>query len=480
MLTLINTNRMTPPIAPIGLDYLAGALGQAGIEVDIIDLALTGKTQEALEAYFAHHEPELVGLSFRNTDDCFWPSGQWFVPELDATVRTLQRLTDAPIVIGGVGFSIFAEQILNRTGVDFGIRGDGEHPLLSLLEQLRGRRFFDQIEGLIWRDNGHVRTNRSTWSGPLSLATVRNAVDNSTYFRRGGQVGLETKRGCNRNCIYCPEPFVKGTAARLRNPAEVADEVESLLGQGIDVLHLCDSEFNIPASHAADVCAEFIRRGLGRRVRWYTYMAVVPFEESLAAAMRKAGCVGIDFTADSADPAMLKTYRQQHRREDIASAVRRCRENGIAVMLDLMIGGPGETTQSLAESINFFKRLDADCLGAALGVRIYPHTAMAKVVLAEGTLQTDPSIRRKYKGPVDLFQPTFYLSHALGEKPAQLVRDLIGGDERFFEPTDEIASTTAPAQSRDHNYSDNSRLVKAIAAGARGAYWDILRQLRNF
>jgi radical SAM superfamily enzyme YgiQ (UPF0313 family) len=464
MLTLINTNTMQPAIAPVGLDYIAGAVGQAGIDVEVVDLCLAKDPAVTLRDYFAGHNPALVGLSFRNVDDCFWPSCQWFVPKLSELVRLLKAVTAAPIVLGGVGFSIFAEQIVKYTGADFGVRGDGEQAITDLYRDLKNNKAIPRYS---------VFDGRATCC-ELSLPTSRNAIDNAAYFKRGGQVGIETKRGCNRNCIYCADRLSKGTINRTRTPAEVADEAESLLAKGIDVLHICDSEFNIPGEHAMAVCEEFIRRGLGDRLRWYAYMAVVPFDAALASAMRKAGCVGIDFTGDSACPAMLKTYRQPHTAQDLASAVKLCRDNGITVMIDLLLGGPGETPQTAKQTIDFIKKINPDCAGAPLGVRIYPGTEMVNVVAAEGKPETNPNIHRKYTGPVDLFRPTFYISRRLGENPAKLIKDFIAGDKRFFEPIDEADNVLT-----DHNYNDNTELVNAIKAGARGAYWHILHKLRS-
>ena len=477
MLTLINTNRMVPPIAPIGLDYIAAAARKTGIDVDVVDLCLSDEPEKILHNYFTNHSPQLVGLSFRNVDDCFWPSARWFVPDLAETIRTIKNMTDAPIVIGGVGFSIFAKRIVEYTGADFGIRGDGENAIVSLHNELGRSKNFEKIDGLIWRVNGVIHSNKPSWPAPLTLPTNRNAIDNLTYFRKGGQGGIETKRGCNRQCIYCADRLSKGTILRLRDPREVADEAQSLLDKGIDVLHLCDSEFNIPRHHAYAVCEEFIRRNFGKRLRWYTYMAVTPFDAELAKVMSKASCAGIDFTGDSGSPLMLKTYRQAHRKEDLASAARLCRENNIKVMFDLLLGGPGETPETVAETIDFIKQINPDCSGAPLGVRIYPDTEMAEIVQSEGPLETNPNIRRKYAGPVDFFKPTFYISQALGLKPANLVRDLIAGDERFFEPMPEIPEESLV--STDHNYNDNIELAEAIKDGARGAYWDILHRIRG-
>jgi radical SAM superfamily enzyme YgiQ (UPF0313 family) len=477
VLTLINTNRMTPPIAPIGLDYVAGAARRAGIETDLVDLALAADPDAALKARFAGKTPRLVGLTFRNVDDCFWPSAEWFVPDLAETVKRVRGLTDSPVVLGGIGYSIFPDRILQHTGADFGIRGDGERAIVQLVAELsKARPQLERVEGLVWREGGKIRRNAPAWALRLEAPTGRDAVDNAAYFRLGGQAGVETKRGCGRKCLYCADPLAKGPTSRVRSPRDVADEFQSLLAQGIDCVHLCDAEFNIPAEHALAVSAELTGRGLGRRVRWYAYLAVKPFDAALASAMRRAGCVGINFTGDSASEAMLATYRQPHRREDLAANVRLCREQGIAVMIDLLLGGPGETKATLADTIAFMKTIGPDCVGAALGVRIYPGTGMVDRVMAEGPAEKNESLRRKYDGPVDFFRPTFYISKALGDGPAHLVRKLIGGDTRFFEPMPEAGPGDAAA---DYNYNDNSALVQAIAAGARGAYWDILRHLRG-
>ena len=478
MLTLINTNRMLPPIAPVGIDYVAGAAGQAGIEVEVLDLCMVEDPKAALKQYFARCRPELVGITFRNVDDCFWSSGAWFLPELQQTVAAVRALSDAPIVLGGVGYSMFARQIVERTGAQFGIHGDGEQALVQLLTELRGSQQWQRVDGLVWRRDDVICANPPAWPRELSVPAQRDAVDNATYFRRGGQIGVETKRGCHRRCIYCADPLAKGSLLRLRDPAAVADEIVALAQQGIDVLHLCDAEFNLPPDHAQAVCEELIRRGLHRQVRWYTYMAVVPFPDELARQMARAGCVGINFTSDAAHPAMLATYRQPHRKDDLAQAVRFCRRYDMRVMLDLLLGGPGETPETLAETIGFFCQIEPDCVGAAVGVRIYPGTAMAALVAAEGPLESNPNLRRRYEAPIDLLRPTFYISSALGPEPARRIRDLIGGDERFFPPADDSASAQHDQPAGDHNYNENQALSDAIAAGARGAYWDILRQLR--
>ena len=165
MLALVNTNRMVPAIGPLGLEYVAGAAAQAGIEVELLDLCPVADPDKAIEEYFACRSCELIGITLRNSDDCMWPSGDWFIGELERTVGRIRGLSDSPIVIVGVGFSIFAKAILECTGADFGIRGDGEQAVVELVHQLRGGGDFAKVQGLLWRSDDGIIANPPNWPG---------------------------------------------------------------------------------------------------------------------------------------------------------------------------------------------------------------------------------------------------------------------------------------------------------------------------
>jgi radical SAM superfamily enzyme YgiQ (UPF0313 family) len=287
-------------------------------------------------------------------------------------------------------------------------------------------------------------------------------VDNLRYFRQGGQAGFETKRGCPSQCIYCADLVAKGTRTRPRPPGAVADEVERLLEQGVDHLHTCDGEFNLPAWHAREVCEEFVRRRLGERLRWYAYCSPAPFSLELATAMREAGCVGINFGVDSGDPEMLRRLRRSFAPADILNATRRSKQAGMAVMLDLLLGSPGETRESLVRTIELMRQAAPDRVGVSLGVRVYPGTELARQVTSgEGA--------KGLVGGENPFQPLFFLEPAVAPFAPELLDTLIGDDRRFF-----FCDPSRP--DRDYNYNANQRLADAIRQGCRGAYWDILRR----
>ncbi len=466
---LVNTNRIKPPIAPLGLEYLAHALQRAGVSWRLLDLCFAHNPEEALARELAQCEPLLVALTLRNTDDCYFATQHSFLGDVAALVRVARAQSAAPVVVGGSGYSVAPAGLLRRLGADFGIVGDGERALVQLAQALECAGDVAEIAGLVWRSGEEVHVSAPRWEEFGEESLPRDAVDNARYFREGGQGSVETKRGCPKRCVYCADPLSKGRRPRLRPPRAVVGEIRRLLAQGVDCLHLCDSEFNIPPEHAREVCQAIIEAGLGERLRWYAYCSPVPFSRELARLMRRAGCVGLNFGVDSAHSAMLRALGREHTPEDLRQVVAACREAGIACMFDLLLGGPGETRETVRETIEQMKRLSPDCVGVALGVRIYPGTALAQRIFGSGS-RAMPGVHGAVEGNADLALPVFYLDPALGDDIAQFVVELIAGDTRFFFSWPESGQV-------DYNYDGNPLLVQAIAAGERGAYWDILRKI---
>lgn len=467
---LINTNRMHPPVAPIALDYLAEALAAAGHSPHVLDLCMQADPIRALAGCFAGRTFDLVGLSFRNTDDCYMSGGESFVPWLVQLAAEVRCLTAAPVVVGGAGFSVMPTAILDACGAQFGVWGEGELALPALASNLDRP---DRVPGLLWRGGDRWHANPRAFVDPAALPTMtRRWVDNRRYFREGGQLGFETKRGCNQGCAYCADPVARGDAIRVRPPAGVVAEVRALLAMGGDHLHTCDSEFNLPLHHAEAVCDALIAAGLGDSIRWYAYCSPTPFPLSLAVKMRRAGCVGIDFGADSGDASVLARLGRRHTPDDLLTTARTCRKAGLVFMYDLLIGGPGESEASVRATVELMRKAEPDRVGVSVGVRLYPGTPLAAQA-ADGRLGPHAtSLRGDERADPSLLKPVYYLSPALGDRAFPLLADLVGDDPRFF--------FADPARTdRNYNYNANRLLCDAIARGYRGAYWDILRRLQD-
>ena len=465
---LVNPNEMKPAVAPIGLDYVASSLELAGFKVDLIDLCFASSFKEELDAYFQGHDPLAIGVTVRNTDDCYYLSQAFILPRIKEIIDYIKGKTRKPVILGGVGFSVMPEPILAYLGVDWGIWGDGEWTLPALVKRMAAGEKPFNIPGLIYRKAGKYHCNPPELAELLDLPLPRReAVDSPRYLREGGMGGVETKRGCEQRCIYCADPLAKGRRYRLRPPSIVADEMEVLLAQGVDHLHLCDSEFNLPYKHAVAVCEEIIRRGLGERLAWYAYLSPVPFTEELALLMVQAGCRGINFGVDHAADRMLKNLGRPFTAAAIKETAGICHRLGIPFMYDLLLGGPGEDKESLTFAISFMKDIKPSRVGISAGVRIYPGTRLAEIALADiekGSANVRGAINPSF------FAPVFYVSQAMGDELYPFIASLVKKDERFFFGGGEEVEA-------NYNYNANDVLMEAIKKGYRGAFWDILRRL---
>ncbi len=466
---LVNTNQIKPPVVPLALDYLASALRQKEFEVDLLDLCFCQDFAPEIRRYLAQNSVSAIAITLRNTDDTHFAGQDFFIPQLKEITDCLRANTSAPLILGGAGFSIMPQAILEYCGLGLGIWGEGEASLPLLLRKLNAGEDYRDVPGLVYRGEKGFHRNPPEYLNLKNMpAPERVTVDNRRYFGEGGMGSIETKRGCSKGCIYCADPLGKGRKVRCRSPESVADEIEALLGMGIDHLHFGDSEFNLPPSHAEQVCLELIKRGLGSRLRWYAYLSPVPFSRELALLFQRAGCAGINFGADSGNDVMLRTLGRDFTVEDLEHTAGICHREGIIFMYDLLLGGPGETRESLKQTIETMKRLSPSRVGASIGVRVFPGTKMAKLVKGEGPIAESPNLHgvRDEK----FFAPVFYLSSALGEDAPGYLASLISGDERFF-------SAFADGGDQNYNYNQNLILVEAIRDGYRGAFWDILRRL---
>ncbi len=445
--------------------------------VDILDLAFHPYLMDAIKKYFEDKKADIVGITVRNTDDCYYASREFFIPQIREVVSKIRRHTSAPVVLGGCGFSIMPQRIMDFCNADFGIKGEGEEAFGLLADRVIEGKDYSDIPGLVYRDGKHYKVNEPRF---LNLDKLdlweRRAVKNSRYFIEGGQGNVETKRGCDKNCIYCADPVAKGSNVRLRSPQSVLGELENLYAQGIDCFHLCDSEFNNPLAHAFSVCQEIINSDLYGKISWYTYASPALFTDEIAFLMKKAGCAGIDFGVDSGSDDMLQRLGRDFTVSDIEKTAQICHRNNIVFMYDLLLGGPGETRETIEETIELMKKIKPSRAGVSIGIRIYPGTSLAEIVRTEGVSKENKDLFGRVEGNQDFFEPIFYISSQIGQEITSYVAQLIKEDKRFFFANPED-SQTGLSSGQNYNYNENVILVEAVKKGFRGAYWDILRRI---
>jgi len=210
-------------------------------------------------------------------------------------------------------------------------------------------------------------------------------------------------------------PNIEGSTVRLRDPGQIADEMENLASYGVKRVFLCDSEFNYPMDHAVSVCEEFISRGLQKKVTWQAYASPGQFDVQLARKMKEAGCDLLITTVDCGDDALLERLGKPFRVADIVACVNACREAELNAVYCLTLGGPGETMDTVFKTLDLVRSLKAKvALGEPPGLRIYPGTPLEDLVREEGFSRSNPNLRGKIEGNESLLEPVYYLSHRMG------------------------------------------------------------------
>ncbi|GAB3009584.1 tryptophan 2-C-methyltransferase [Amycolatopsis acidiphila] len=534
LVTLVNPNLVHPPITPYALDILTTSLESDGFDVEVVDLTFRRDDWWAvLREYFAEREPLLVGVTVRNTDTIYAQQQRVFLDDHRAIIAEIKALTGAPVVAGGVGFSSMPFALLDFFDIPFGVKGPGENIIVRLANALLSGESPETVPGLLLNRGGGqvermalpaaVRRGKPTFS-PLNTMTrytrrsgVALKVDNLRYYRGGGLGNILTKNGCAYACAHCVEPDAKGTHFTRRAVDAVVDEMELLCAQGVYDLHTTDSEFNLAIAHSKAVLAEVIRRrdtdpaSPLRQLRLWIYAQPTPFDEELLDLLVQAGCAGINLAPDHVSEDLLDDWkvtgrgRRYYSFEDVRRVVGLTKQYDLPVMVEVLLGMPGETLETMTEAVRETLALDVTVAGYSLGIRAFPYSPLG-IQLAQqcdgrqtvpglqSDTATEPIIlkpRTQCASVVEYerqfvfdsagrFRPVYYLSPLLPEDPetlaapngrwarsVQLLWDLVPESEYY-----RVMLPTLPGITEDdNNYADNPFLLKLIQLGYTGAFW---------
>jgi radical SAM superfamily enzyme YgiQ (UPF0313 family) len=193
----------------------------------------------------------------------------------------------------------------------------------------------------------------------------------------------------------------------------VAEEMAFLhRHRGVRDFFLVDSVFNADEGHMARVCTAIADRSLPLRLS--CYLAPKVSDRSLLRLLAKAGCVAVDFGTDAGSDRMLRRLGKGFTTGDVARASAACAEAGIDACHSLVLGGPGETEETVRETVRLMDALRPRAVVAMTGIRIYPGTEMERVAREEGVIGEGE----------DLLRPRFYLANGdegwLGRMAAEI------------------------------------------------------------
>ncbi|MBW2277696.1 MAG: cobalamin-dependent protein, partial [Deltaproteobacteria bacterium] len=355
-----SVSRLPDPVYPLGAAVVGTSLGTAGHQVSFFDaLRHEDAPSTALEKRLAEVEPDVVMMSIRNIDSAAFPGVHRHFEEHLDLARACQRWGRAPLVLGGSGFSLMPEAFMAYLGADHGVVGEGERAAIELLAALEAG---DDPGRLISADR----------VAPPFLAPDRKLFDADWYYQHGGMANLQTQRGCQLRCVYCTYPLLEGHKVRPTVAQGVVDELEAIKRAGIDHAFIVDAVFNRPEAHAAAICEEVLRRGLEMSLTGYFVpQGTLP---ELPELLKRAGFDAVELGTDSLSDPVLEGMGKGFTADEAIDFSRRLSETGIVQCHNLIFGGPGETLETMEESVARMDAIDPTGMIATIGLRIYPGT----------------------------------------------------------------------------------------------------------
>lgn len=429
---LISANRHCDPypVYPIGLSYLSTYMGKHLPEYKLLELDLNLKALEDIDRLVAENDIRYFGVSLRNIDDNNIYEKGSFIDWYKQIVDRAKSVSNAPVIVGGAGFSIFPEFLLDFLGADYGVKGEGENSLVELIRLLDEGKQVDSVQGLIFKAGEKIIQNgRTKYLQNLDLDFNLENID--FYWNKSGMLNIQTKRGCPKSCIYCSYPIIEGTDVRTLDIDTIIKTLKKLtIEQKISYVFFTDSIFNIDKKYNRELCQSIIDSGV--KINWGAYFAPdasLKYED--LELYKKAGLTHIEFGTDSFCDSTLKSYRKSFRMKDVLEKSEICNDLCIFFSHFLILGGFGETNETLQETFDNSKQIDHSVYFPFIGMRIYPGTELYDVAVREGKIAPDDK----------LLKPAYYISDEVNLEHVKEMGRATGkkwifpGDERsdFYE-----------------------------------------------
>jgi radical SAM superfamily enzyme YgiQ (UPF0313 family) len=400
LLISANTETMNMPTLPLGLACVVAATRNAGNEVALLNLMFEGDPKSGIRRSIVDFRPNIIGISVRNIDDQNMPHPQFLLAPVREIIASCRSLSEAPIILGGAGYSIFPESTLRYLGADMGIQGEGEVVFPAVVDRIGKGAQVSDIPGICLpgqpAEGRSFEKNLDDLPLPEPSLWIPPVADNRKLW-----VPVQSRRGCPLDCTFCSTSAIEGKSVRRRSPDRIVKWLAELRETGYRNFNFVDNTFNLPPTYAKDLCRQVIQAELDLNLWCIIYPKWIDTE--LVELMRRAGCRQISFGFESGSDRMLRSLNKQFNRQEVSAVSKMFAEAGIERMGFLLLGGPGETKDSVEESLSLADSLDLEALKITVGLRIYPQTRLATTALSEGVIRADE----------DLLLPRFYLTPEL-------------------------------------------------------------------
>jgi anaerobic magnesium-protoporphyrin IX monomethyl ester cyclase len=341
---------------PLGIMYLAAMLEKHNVEVTIIDTSFN-QNWSILKRNLQETKPDFVGIS----------SVTPMITDAFKVAELAKKLdADCTTILGGPHATVV--EVVNPH-IDFCVYGEGEVTLLELIEEVEAGGDLSKVKGIYYKDRDDlIRTPPRPPIENLSdlpFPAWHLLPTTEQYFKVNGRSGiLIASRGCPFNCTYC-QPTLRrlfGSKVRFRKPENVVDEIEMLVKHyNIKEFFFHDDTFTFNKSWVKELCDLIIERDI--RLPWKCNSRVNTITQESLRTMKRAGCTGLSFGVESGSQEILdKALRKGIKLDEVRSAFKLCKEEGIDTKAFLMLGSPFETRESLRSTVQLIREIKPDLI----------------------------------------------------------------------------------------------------------------------
>jgi len=349
------------PTPPLGLAFLAAALEQKGVEVRIADFVVSPYSREHLTSLLKDFAPHMVGVTS-------------VTMTFDTAIQVIEDVkridTNILTVMGGPHVTFCAEQTLTaHPQLDMIVIGEGDITITELVSAVEHSTPLDSVKGIVYRNGSNlVRTPfRESFADVNTLAfPARHLLPLQRYRALGMAISMTTSRGCPFQCIFCVGRKMVGSKVRYRDPMKVVDEIEYLATLGFCQINIADDLFTANKKHCIAICDEILKRGI--QIKWTSFARVDTVSEEVLAKMKAAGCTAVSFGIESANKEILKTIKKGITTQQVEDAIKMCVKTGIDPHASFILGLPGETHDTLKETLDFGEQMKA--IGLSYGFHL--------------------------------------------------------------------------------------------------------------
>jgi radical SAM superfamily enzyme YgiQ (UPF0313 family) len=371
------------------------------------------------------------------------------------------------------------ETLAPYPSLDYGLRGEPDLTLRDLIDHLEGRQFnrpaavetiftkhdplyqpiemttgadgqpdLSFVKGLVWRRDGNVVVNpdRPFIADLDDLPLPRyELLPLDRYMMpliKGPYCFVVTSRGCPAGCTYCIKHVSYGPTMRLRSPAKLLEEIQVLYGLGVRHIHMYADLFTVNREQVAGLCRAIIDAGL--KITWTCNSRVDFVDRELLELMAKSGCFYIAWGIESANKQILTHARKGVDADRARLSLGWARKAGIKNWGYFIIGLPGETEETIRETIDFAKDLPLDIALFHIAAP-YPGTPFFNEVVKNGwfrpgvrweEVDMDESTVLDYPGlsaeRLEYWQKRAFREWAMRPGPIWTYMKMLASDKRTF------------------------------------------------